>query len=117
MDAEGFITMRGRRSELIETGGVLWFPRDVEEAFCALDGVAQAAVVAVADPALGQRPHAFITLNAGQSLTGEWLKAAIAGKVCYDISELRVSVVSELPMTPTGKIAKADLLARLAASV
>jgi long-chain acyl-CoA synthetase len=117
MDREGFITMRGRRSELIETDGVLWFPRDVEEAFCAIDGVAQAAVVGVADATLGQRPHAFITLVPGQSLTGEWLKSAIAGKVSYDITALRVSVVSELPMTPTGKIAKADLLARLAASV
>ncbi len=117
MDQEGYITMRGRRSELIETDGVLWFPRDVEEAFCTIDGVAQAAVIGVADTRLGQCPHAFITLLPGQSLTAEWLKSAIAGKVSYDISALRVSVVSELPMTPTGKIAKADLAARLAATV
>jgi long-chain acyl-CoA synthetase len=117
MDRDGFITMRGRRSELIETDGVLWFPRDVEEAFCAIDGVAQAAVVGVADPTHGQRPHAFITLLPGQSLTPEWLKSAIAGKVSYDICALRVSVVTELPMTPTGKIAKAELAARLAAAV
>ena len=64
MDQEGFITMRGRRSELIETDGVLWFPRDVEEAFCTIDGVAQAAVVGVADRTHGQCPHAFITLSA-----------------------------------------------------
>ena len=62
IDRDGFITMRGRSSELIETDGVLWFPRDVEEAFCAIDGVAQAAVVGVADARHGQRPLAFITL-------------------------------------------------------
>jgi len=117
MDPEGFITMRGRRSELIETDGVLWFPRDVEEALCALDGVAQAAVVGVADAVLGQRPHACITLLPGHALTAQWLKSAIAGKVSYDIAALGVTIMSELPMTPTGKIAKAELAARLAAAV
>jgi len=117
MDEEGFITMRGRRSELIETDGVLWFPRDVEEAFCALAGVAQAAVVGIADAACGQRPHAFITLLPGQTLTAQWLKGAIDGKVSYDITALVVNVVADLPMTPTGKIAKGELAARLAATV
>jgi acyl-CoA synthetase (AMP-forming)/AMP-acid ligase II len=116
IDQEGFITMRGRRSELIETDGVLWFPRDVEEAFCALDGVEQAAVVGVADPAHGQRPYAFITLKADRALSGEWLKSAIQGKVSYDLSPLRVNIVETLPMTPTGKIAKGELAARLAAA-
>jgi long-chain acyl-CoA synthetase len=117
IDAEGFITMRGRRSELIETDGVLWFPRDVEEAFCAIDGVAQAAVVGIADPTHGQRPYAFVTLQTQRSLTGEWLKSAIQGKVIYDLAPLQVNVVEELPMTPTGKIAKGELAARLGSTV
>jgi long-chain acyl-CoA synthetase len=116
IDRSGFITMRGRRSELIETDGVLWFPRDVEEAFCQVDGVAQAAVVGVADTAHGQRPHAFVTLNSGASLNADALKAAIAGKVSYDLSPMSVSVVADLPMTPTGKIAKGELAARLASA-
>jgi long-chain acyl-CoA synthetase len=115
IDSQGFITMRGRRSELIETDGVLWFPRDVEEAFCAIEGVAQAAVVGVADPVHGQRPYAFITLQPHGSLSGEWLKCAIQGKVPYDLTPLHVNVVGELPMTPTGKIAKGELAARVAA--
>jgi acyl-CoA synthetase (AMP-forming)/AMP-acid ligase II len=93
---------------------VLWYPRDVEEAFCAIDGVTQAAVVGVADPVHGQRPHAFITLLPERAFTPEWLKSAISGKVAYDLSALQVNVVSDLPMTPTGKIAKAELVARLA---
>jgi long-chain acyl-CoA synthetase len=113
IDRDGFITMRGRRSELIETDGVLWFPRDVEEAFCLIDGVAQAALIGVADAAHGQRPHAFITPLPGALLSAEALKSAIAGKLAYDISPLKVSVVADLPMTPTGKIAKGELAARL----
>jgi acyl-CoA synthetase (AMP-forming)/AMP-acid ligase II len=113
MDRDGFITMRGRRSELIETDGVLWFPRDVEEALCQVPGVAQAALIGVADARHGQRPHAFITLIDGHSIEPQFLKAAIEGKVAYDLGPLIVSVVADLPMTPTGKISKAELAARL----
>jgi long-chain acyl-CoA synthetase len=112
IDRDGFITMRGRRSELIEADGVLWFPRDVEEALCTIPGVAQAALVGVADSSLGQRPVAFVTALPGVSLEPETLKAAVAGKVKYDVAPMIVKVVGDLPMTPTGKIAKGELAAR-----
>jgi acyl-coenzyme A synthetase/AMP-(fatty) acid ligase len=112
IDRDGFITMRGRRSELIETNGVLWFPRDVEEAFCAIEGVAQAALIGVAHATLGQCPHAFVMPLSGASLEPVALKSAIAAKVSYDIAPLIVHIVEDLPMTPTGKIAKGELAAR-----
>jgi acyl-CoA synthetase (AMP-forming)/AMP-acid ligase II len=112
IDSDGHITMRGRRSELIETDGALWYPRDVEEAFCQVAGVAEAALIGVPDARHGQRPLAFVTALAGHSIDGAGLKAAIQGKVSYDITPLTVHVVADLPMTPTGKISKADLAAR-----
>jgi acyl-CoA synthetase (AMP-forming)/AMP-acid ligase II len=115
IDRDGFITMRGRRSELIMTDGVLWFPRDVEEALCQVPRVAQAALIGVPDATHGQRPLAFITLSEGDAIEAEFLKAAIEGKVAYDLAPLIVSVVAELPMTPTGKISKAELAARWSA--
>jgi len=112
IDRDGFITMRGRRSELIETNGVLWFPRDVEEAFCRVPGVAQAALIGVPDAEHGQRPLAFVQLLDGHRIEPETLKAALAGTVPYELGPLRVHIVAELPMTPTGKISKAELAAR-----
>lgn len=112
VDRDGFITMRGRRSEMIESDGVRWFPRDVEEAFCQVPGVAQAALIGVPDAQHGQRPIAFITLIEGHAIEAKSLIAAIEGKVAYDLTPLMVSVVAELPMTPTGKISKAELAAR-----
>jgi acyl-CoA synthetase (AMP-forming)/AMP-acid ligase II len=116
IDRDGYVTMRGRRSELIETNGVLWYPRDVEEAFCQVPGVAQAALIGVPDAHHGQRPLAFITLLDGHSLEGQGLKAAIRDKVAYDVEPLAVHVVADLPMTPTGKISKAELAARWSAT-
>ena len=112
IDADGYVTMRGRRSELIEVGGTTWFPRDVEEALCGLPGVRQAALIGVPNRAGGVRPRAFVTLDRSLTVDGDALKAGILGLTAYDLTPLVVEVVDELPMTPTGKIAKADLLAR-----
>ena len=103
VDADGFVTMRGRRSELIEVAGQTWFPRDVEEALCRVPGVRQAALIAAPGP------RAFVTLDEGATLDGAALKAAILKETPYDLAPLTVNVVAELPMTPTGKISKAEL--------
>ena len=108
MDADGYITMRGRFAELVTVGGRTWFPRDVEEALCAQPGIREAAVVAVPDPALGQRPVAYVTLANGK-VDPASLKAAIAPLVPYDLAPLAIRRIDAFPMTPTGKIAKAEL--------
>jgi acyl-coenzyme A synthetase/AMP-(fatty) acid ligase len=107
MDADGYITMRGRFAELITVGGRTWFPRDIEEALCAQPGVKEAAVIGLPDGAVGQRPIAFVTVTSEVDLLN--LKQAIAPLVPYDLAPLTIRSLSDFPMTPTGKIAKADL--------
>ena len=111
LDEDGYITMRGRRAELIEVDGVTWFPRDVEEALTRLPGVRLAALIGLRDLKLGARPAAFVTLDAGVIANGATLKAAIEGQTPYDHAPLTVTIVDKLPMTPTGKISKAELAA------
>lgn len=108
MDADGFITMRGRRSELVTVAGVDWFPRDVEEALALEPGVSLAALVGVKTQG-GTRPIAFVTAKAAAALDPDALKQAIAPRLTYNLVPLEIRVVAALPMTPTGKIAKATL--------
>jgi long-chain acyl-CoA synthetase len=108
MDRDGYVTMRGRFAELITVGGRTWFPRDVEEALCTQAGIKEAAVVALPDAKLGQRPVAYVTLN-GDGVDVARLKGAIAPLVLYDLTPLTIKSVASFPMTPTGKIAKAEL--------
>jgi acyl-CoA synthetase (AMP-forming)/AMP-acid ligase II len=110
VDRDGYVTMRGRFAELITVAGRTWFPRDVEEALCTQAGVKEAAVVALPDATLGQRPVAYVTL-AGGPIDLAKLKAAIMPLVPYDLGPLTVKSLDAFPMTPTGKIAKADLRA------
>lgn len=111
MDRDGYVTMRGRFAELIEVGGRTWFPRDVEEALCTQPSVKEAAVVALPDTGLGQRPVAYVTLSHG-GVDPATLKSAIAPLVPYDLAPMTVKSLAAFPMTPTGKIAKAELRER-----
>lgn len=114
MDKDGFITLRSRRAELIVVDGVVWYPRDVEEALCEQAGVRQAALIGLGDSGC-QRPTVFVTMTNGSMFDGAALKQAIGPRVSYDLSSLTIRKVDELPMTPTGKISKGDLQALVAA--
>jgi long-chain acyl-CoA synthetase len=109
IDADGYLTMRGRRSELINVGGRDWFPRDIEEALCRDPSVALAALIGLPDGKSGMRPVAFITLQPGQRCAVSKLKAAVARTAPYDIEPLEIVIADSLPITPTGKISKAEL--------
>jgi long-chain acyl-CoA synthetase len=112
MDGDGYVTLRSRRAELITVAGTPWYPRDVEEALCRRRGVRQAALVGVPDSEAGAQPTAFITLDPDAIVDPAKLLDEIAPELTYDLSRLEIRVVPELPMTPTGKISKADLLAQ-----
>jgi long-chain acyl-CoA synthetase len=109
IDADGYLTMRGRRSELINVAGRDRFPRDIDEALCRVPSVALAARIGLPDGKSGMRPVAFITLNPGQRSDATKLKAAAAQTAPYDIGPLEIVIADSLPITPTGKISKAEL--------
>lgn len=114
LDCDGYLTMRGRVSEVLTVDGRRWFPRDVEEALAAVPGVALTALVGV--PAEGgTRPVAFVTARPGATLDPPSLRRAIAAALDHELDRLEIRVVAELPTTPTGKIAKAELAALAAA--
>ena len=117
IDQEGYVTMRGRFSELIKVGSVTWFPRDVEDALCEIPGVLLASVIGLPDPALGTRPIGCVTLASGTTLDETAARANLQGKLPrYDLTPLTIKIVAEFPMTPTGKISKAQLADRLTAA-
>jgi acyl-CoA synthetase (AMP-forming)/AMP-acid ligase II len=108
MDLGGTIIMRGRFSELFMVSTRTWFPRDVEEALCSSPGIRAAAVVGLPAPDLGNRPVAFVITD-GDPFDAAALRQRIQAVVPYDLEPLEIVRVKEFPMTPTGKIAKAEL--------
>ncbi|MBO9101189.1 MULTISPECIES: AMP-binding enzyme [unclassified Rhizobium] len=85
-----------------------WYPRDIEEALCAIATIRDAALVGVPGDN-GLRPVAAVMLSGVGPLDAAACKTHLSNTTSYDIDCLKIVVVKEMPMTPTGKIAKAEL--------
>jgi long-chain acyl-CoA synthetase len=114
VSAEGFVSIAGRKKELILRGGYSVSPPEVESALCAHPAVAEAAVVGVTHPDLGEDVAAFVALRGGMRVSADdlagWCKTRLAGYKCPRL----ITILSELPKGPTGKVLKARLRERLA---
>ena len=112
MDAEGFIRLVGRWSERIISNGKVIYPRGMEEALLRHPAVRYCCVIARADPSAGQLPKAVVELYPDQSATSEELLAHAKQILGAENAPLLVEIIDQMPMTPTGKIGRADLQAR-----
>ncbi len=63
--ADGYITLEGRRSDLIISGGFNIYPREIEELILEQPGVREATVVGVPDRVRGEVPVAYIVAGSG----------------------------------------------------
>ena len=113
MDADGYVFVRGRASERVMVSGDPWYPRDVEEAMLEHPEVSMAALIGVPDSKLGERPVVYLIMREGAKVTDRELIAFASPKVGKDLAALSIKRVPSLPMTPTGKISKADLKQQL----
>ena len=112
MDDEGYLYFVGRRDDMLKSRGEKVSPREVENVLHALEGVAEAAVVGVPDPILGQAVKAFVVPCAGAMLTPETVRAHCARHLeDYKVPKL-VEFVGAFPKTGSGKIDKKTLASR-----
>jgi len=112
-DADGYLYVVGRQSDLIKSGAYRIHPQELEEVLYELPGVVEAAVAGLHDPILSEVPVAFIVLDPAISpppLPAELLAAANQKLPRYKALR-EVRVVDSLPKTPSGKIRRSELRA------
>jgi long-chain acyl-CoA synthetase len=107
---DGYVSIVGRKRELILRGGYSVVPGEVEAALLGHPAVAEAAVIGVAHPELGEEVAAFVTLRPGTSAEAPELIAFCRERLAGYKYPRRVTVVEEMPRSATGKILKAKLL-------
>lgn len=115
MDQAGDVRILGRRKEQINRGGVKFHPADVEEVLLRDPRIQTAALIGMPDERLGERNCCFVVPRPGQPApTLEALTALLAeaGVAKFKWPE-RLEVAESLPVTPTGKVQRAVLRARL----
>jgi long-chain acyl-CoA synthetase len=106
---DGYVEIVGRVRERILRGGYSVFPQEIEAVLVSHPAVAEAAVVGVPDADLGEQVAAFVSLKTGAHADAEELLAYCKEHLASYKYPRRVTILSELPKGPTGKIAKTEL--------
>jgi acyl-CoA synthetase (AMP-forming)/AMP-acid ligase II len=105
-DDEGRLFVDGREDEMIVSGGENVFPREVEDAIAALEGVAEVAAIGVQDADFGQRLRAFVVRADGAALSEGDVKAHVRATLARFKVPRDVVFLDALPRTATGKVLK-----------
>jgi acyl-CoA synthetase (AMP-forming)/AMP-acid ligase II len=119
MDADGYVRVTGRLKDIVIRGGMNISVRQVEDLLSAHPAVQSVAVVGMPDPRMGEKVCCFVVPNPGhESVTLAELSAYLLeqGLAIQKVPE-RLELLSELPMTATGKVKKHVLRADIAQKI
>jgi malonyl-CoA/methylmalonyl-CoA synthetase len=110
----GYVRIVGRAKDLIITGGLNVYPKEVEERIDALPGVAESAVIGVPDADFGEAVTAVVVARPGAAPSERDVIAALKADIAGFKVPKRVHFVAELPRNSMGKVQKNLLRERFA---
>lgn len=109
-DSDGFYTIVDRKKDMVVTGGINVYPREIENVIARVGGVSEVAVVGLPDAEWGERLHAFV-VGAGTPPAVDAIMAACRAELANYKVPRGVSLVAELPRNAGGKVIKRQLRA------
>ncbi len=109
LDGDGYLYIVERKKDLIIRGGFNIYPREVEEVLYAYPKVAEAGVVGMPDPLMGEDVLAFVVVKAGQEANADEIMAFCQEKLARFKCPKQVRFVESLPKSPIGKILRKEL--------
>ncbi|WP_216894083.1 type I polyketide synthase [Nocardia alni] len=113
-NTDGTFTFQGRDAEVLNIGGVKFSASEIEGLLSDLPQVAAAAIGPRPDERLGQYPCLVAALRPGATLDLPTVRAHLLAKGVSEFKlPLELLLVDEVPVTPTGKIARTPLTALL----
>ena len=117
LDDEGYLSIIGRKKEIIRTGGESVSPSEVEAVLGGLPGVREVAVVGLPDPGWGEVVCAAVVAEPGREIALEELQARCEGRLAGFKKPRRLVHVDELPRTAaTGQVQRTLLVQRILSS-
>ena len=109
VDEDGFLFIVDRIKDLIIRGGYNVYPREVEEVLYSHPAVAEAAVIGVPDPLMGEEVRAIVAVKPGQSVTEAELIQFVKDRAAAYKYPRAIEFRDSLPKGATGKILKKEL--------
>ena len=111
---DGYVTIVGRSKDLIISGGYNVYPAEIEGYINALPGVAESAVVGIADADFGEVGVAVVVPRPGASLEPSLILAQLKATLANFKVPKQCHISHELPRNSMGKVQKNLLRSRLA---
>ena len=105
-DGDGYLRIVGRAKDLIISGGLNVYPKEVESVIDELLDVLESAVVGAPHADFGEAVVAAVVARPGKTLSAEAIIAALAGKLAKFKRPKRVFIEPELPRNTMGKVQK-----------
>jgi malonyl-CoA/methylmalonyl-CoA synthetase len=110
----GYLKIVGRAKDLIISGGLNVYPKEIEDRIDALPGVLETAVIGVHDADLGEAVTAIVVAAAGHKLTEASIIAALKAEIAGFKVPKHVHFATDLPRNAMGKVQKNVLRSRYA---
>ena len=108
-DADGYLAISGRSKDLIISGGLNVYPKEIEEVIDALPGVVESAVIGLPHPDFGEAVTAVVVRQqnaAGAALSEAGIIAAVKRELAGFKGPKRGHLVDDLPRNAMGKVQK-----------
>ena len=112
VDAQGYLHLSDRKKDLIITGGMNVYAREVEEVLLTHPAVAEVAVLGIKDAEWGESVLALVVPRPGTPPTPPEMNALCLDRLARFKRPKRYELVTGLPRNPAGKVLKADLRAQ-----
>ena len=116
LDGRGLLYLMDRKKDVIISGGENIYSPEVEDAVCAVDGVAACAVVGVSDDRWGEAVCAVVVPRKGASLTLDTVQEGVRQRLARYKVPRRLVLVADLPVLASGKVDKKRLRADVTAA-
>ena len=109
VDADGYYYLESRKHDMVISGGVNIYPREIEDRLATHPSVLEAAVIGVPDPEWGETLRAFVVLRDGKTASERELIDFCREELADYKKPRKITFLGELPRNPTGKILKREL--------
>jgi acyl-CoA synthetase (AMP-forming)/AMP-acid ligase II len=117
MDEDGFLSVMDRRKDMVISGGINIYPREVEEVLMRHESIAEAAVVGIPDAEWGERLAAVIVLKPGQPGSVDGIISYCRGFLGGYKVPRQISFVEALVRNPAGKVMKRTIREHLSRDI
>ena len=113
MDADGYVTIRGRLKEIINRGGEKISPREVDEVLMDHEAVGQVVTFAMPHPKLGEEVAAAVVLREGKTCTESELREFARQHLAEFKVPRKILFLQEIPKGATGKLQRIGMAQKL----